>query len=460
MTANRDSDRIIRAWLDLMPNEAPDRAIDSVLHAIDATPQVRRPWWWRPWRAIPMNRLFVALGAAAVIVVAGSVLLLRSGSQPSIGASQTPGITSPTSAGPPSQPASAPSASSPVATGLVPKEVQARWMGENRDLVQTGAGASIVFGPSSFALTQSNANATALLSSDAASAGAGMLRLESADASAGPCPNGIVGVYSWARSATGRILTIGLVRDDCAARAAVVPGTWWHMGCRNPNTDCLGDLDPGTYATQYITPRLAPGTPWSPLFGGIMYTVPAGWANSSDWPSTIKLTPSADYARETPDGPPNGVFHEIYVFAEPAASVQNGRCDQKPDTTIGRTVDALGAWLARQPSLATTTPTPITIGGQAGTVIDITMRASWTKACPGESSPSAQYLAPAGTPPDPWGVGINKGERQRLILLDLGGGHVLGVLIDDRNDRAGPDPARFNALVQQAMPIIQSFTFK
>ena len=81
MTANRDSDRIIRAWLDLMPNEAPDRAIDSVLHAIDTTSQVRRPWSWRPWRAQSMNRLFVALGAAAVIVVAGSVLLSRSGSQ-------------------------------------------------------------------------------------------------------------------------------------------------------------------------------------------------------------------------------------------------------------------------------------------------------------------------------------------------------------------------------------------
>ncbi len=172
------------------------------------------------------------------------------------------------------------------------------------------------------------------------------------------------------------------------------------------------------------------------------------------------MTPSADYAHETPDGPPDGVFHEIYVFSEPAAGVQDGTCGDKPDAKVGRTVDALGAWLARLPSLATTTPTPITIGGQAGTMIDITVRPGWTKACPGESSPSASYLVPAGTPPDPWSVGINKGERQRLILLDLGGGHVLGVLIDDRNDAAGASTARFDALVQAAMPIAQSFTFK
>ena len=43
MTIERDFDRIARAWLDLGPNEAPDRSVAAVLQAIETTPQVRRP---------------------------------------------------------------------------------------------------------------------------------------------------------------------------------------------------------------------------------------------------------------------------------------------------------------------------------------------------------------------------------------------------------------------------------
>ena len=39
MTANDDFDRISRAWLDLMPDEAPDRAVQAVLQAVQTTPQ-------------------------------------------------------------------------------------------------------------------------------------------------------------------------------------------------------------------------------------------------------------------------------------------------------------------------------------------------------------------------------------------------------------------------------------
>ena len=77
MTANDDFDRISRAWLDLMPDEAPDRAVNAVLRAVATTPQVRR---WRPasWRPLPMNRLPFAFAAVAVaIAIGGAVLLIR-----------------------------------------------------------------------------------------------------------------------------------------------------------------------------------------------------------------------------------------------------------------------------------------------------------------------------------------------------------------------------------------------
>jgi Tol biopolymer transport system component len=74
MTATRDLDLVIRAWLDLMPDEAPDRVIESVLDGIELTPQTRRS------RARAATRLVLvpALAAAAVIVLAaGSIAFLQ-----------------------------------------------------------------------------------------------------------------------------------------------------------------------------------------------------------------------------------------------------------------------------------------------------------------------------------------------------------------------------------------------
>ena len=42
MTSERDFDRLAQAWLELGPDEAPDRAVAAVLQAAETTPQVRR----------------------------------------------------------------------------------------------------------------------------------------------------------------------------------------------------------------------------------------------------------------------------------------------------------------------------------------------------------------------------------------------------------------------------------
>ena len=55
---------------------------------------------------------------------------------------------------------------------------------------------------------------------------------------------------------------------------------------------------------------------------------------------------------------------------------------------------------------------------------------------------------------DGWGWGIAGLERQRLILLDLGDGHTVIIGIDSTY------PDRFDDLVAQAMPIVESFRFK
>jgi hypothetical protein len=54
----------------------------------------------------------------------------------------------------------------------------------------------------------------------------------------------------------------------------------------------------------------------------------------------------------------------------------------------------------------------------------------------------------------PWYLALASEGRQRLIFLDLGEGSRLLIAI------ASSDPARFDQLVADAMPIVESFTFK
>ena len=111
MSNERDFDRLARAWLELGPNEAPDRVVAAVLQAAETTPQVRRPFRLPIWRSFAMNRIGQALGAVAVlaIVVIGGALLLTPRNQPNVGGpaaspSATPSpslVVTPTPSAPP-----------------------------------------------------------------------------------------------------------------------------------------------------------------------------------------------------------------------------------------------------------------------------------------------------------------------------------------------------------------------
>ena len=119
MTHERDFDRLVGAWLDLMPDETPDRTIAAVLQAVDTTPQVRRPFRRLMRRFPAMNRLPVVatMAAALVLAVGGSLLLLKPG-----------GIGNQTPTASPSV-APSPSISPRPSVTLVPDALRARWMG-------------------------------------------------------------------------------------------------------------------------------------------------------------------------------------------------------------------------------------------------------------------------------------------------------------------------------------------
>jgi hypothetical protein len=69
MSADRDTTRIVRSWLDEGVTALPDRVLDAVLHQLPATHQRRAGWLG--WRLPHMNNAVrLALSAAAVAVVA------------------------------------------------------------------------------------------------------------------------------------------------------------------------------------------------------------------------------------------------------------------------------------------------------------------------------------------------------------------------------------------------------
>jgi hypothetical protein len=435
MSTNRDFDGIARAWLDLMPDEAPDRAIAAVLQAVDTTPQVRRPWRWLPWRDTPMNRILVPIGAAAVIVVSAAVLLFGLRSQPDVG----PGVTD--SLRPSTAATSSPSFSAPPAGGPLPGELQARWMGGHSDIVSGTAGSSLLLDSSTLAVEQSNANGSSNLVAGATVPADGQIRLTSTNV--GPCHDGEIGVYSWTLSTSGRVLTVTAVHDDCSRRATAVAGMWWQMDCRDPATNCLGDLDAGSYASQYIRPRLDAGLAWTPDFGALRYDVPAGWANYTDWPTKFGLTPSADFAQTTVGNlDPQA---SIQVIAQPAAL--KSICANNPELTVANTVEAQLAWLDQNPGLVVTQPGSdrISIDGHDGRYVDLAVVSGQT-----ECGADVGYLL-AG---DGEVLTVDSNGRDRLILVDLGDGHLVAIRIHVH------DASRFDDVIGAAMPIVSSFAFK
>ena len=81
MTARRDPDPVISAWLhDEAPERAPEHLLTASRNRIESTNQRRA--WWPAWRLQHMNnrfRLGGAMAAIAVIVVLGLVLIQKPG---------------------------------------------------------------------------------------------------------------------------------------------------------------------------------------------------------------------------------------------------------------------------------------------------------------------------------------------------------------------------------------------
>ncbi|MEA2619783.1 MAG: hypothetical protein QOC97_556, partial [Chloroflexota bacterium] len=397
MTSERDFDRLARVWLELGPDEAPDRVIAAVLQAAEATPQARRPLRWPVWRSITMSRLpiFATAVAILVVVVGGGLFLSRSNGPAGIGVP---------SASPTALPSTAPSASA----APVPAALSYTWIGPKRTISGMPTPERYRFQLSSFLLDFPNDDFNqSVLSSLATAPVPGQLRLVTSDHTAG-CSTGDEGRYGWSLSAGGVRLTLTAITDACATRATALAGDWIRVDCKDTTDGCFGDLEAGTFPSQYIDPRIHAGTSWHPNFGAITYTVPAGWSNSSDWPGTFTLAPTSDYGANQP-----GTVHDIYVYRTPAANAQNAACTNNEPTSVKQTVDGLVAWVRSRPSLVVTAPTPVIIDGHSGQWVDVKIAPNWTATCPDAPGVTAVFLTEAGAGTNGYSWGIAPGELER-----------------------------------------------
>jgi len=455
MSMTRDPDRQIRAWLDLMPDEAPDRAIAAVLQATEAAPQLRRPFGRGRWRFFPMNRTsLAALGVAIIVVLAGGAFVLTRSSAPVIGgpsALPTAGV-----------PTSVPS----IAAGkALPSSIIGNWFGPHHDVagLGTGVGTMLQVHAGAVAIVQSNAVQRALLSAAASIVG-GRLQVSGSN-----CTGEDAGSYAFAVSNSRQTLTISDGQDSCATRLAALPGTWSLVDCTaGPDAsptdlpECLGVMDAGTYGSQYFVPTLAPGTTdWEPRYGGVTFTVPDGWANWADWPQTFGLTTNSEYGGYAgTDDPPA----RIRVFSNAMFESQASPCSNQPAAGVATTPRAIAEGIRGIADLHVTQPTPISIDGHAGLTMDITVATAPAAKC-GGTDPVVEFLiaqpwnrSPSITDVDTDGMVV--GEKQRLILLDNGAGGVTAIYVHARTGPVGGGiDDSFDTFQAAAMPIVESFHF-
>jgi hypothetical protein len=256
------------------------------------------------------------------------------------------------------------------------------------------------------------------------------------------CEVGEEGLYDYTLSQGGSRLTISGT-DDCAAREAAVVGTWLTSDCRNPDNFCLGNLEAGTYSSNYFEPR--PEGDWVARFGALTYTVPAGWAASSDFPESYWLMPQEAYA--TTDPASDGCVacpDSIGVLTAPQAAAKE--CSETAATGVGTSAAELADWVEQNSDFVVDRQAA-TIDGRSAIVLDVEMAKGVTGLC-GENGEAGAPIFFQG-----WHMAVAAGDRQRFILFDLAGGDTILINIDTF------DPATLDAFLGQAMPIVETFHF-
>ena len=230
-----------------------------------------------------------------------------------------------------------------------------------------------------------------------------------------PSDSGVGGAASPARSSSP---TTSASPSAAPSAGALFP-EWFTA---DSGSSGAGILPPGNATTQGFLP-------------GSTFNVPAGWVNSTD---------TADFFGLFPDTPANKA--EFGRSGNPAQGIFMGIVDTPGDLvcdgvgeTHGSTAAELVESLVANEALVTSEPVAVTIGDLSGTRVDAHLDPDWTGSCASD---------PGGPP-----TKENKDYRGRFVFLDIPGGGKLLIIVDSAH------AADFEALLAEAMPIVESFQF-
>ena len=432
MKRRGDIEGVLEAWFLDGPLEMPDRLFDAVFDQVERVPQRRLARLRLRFSDMSSTARLAAAGAAAVLVVGfGFAVLGRS-------PEAVPGASPPPSGTPSASP------SSELSQG-VPAQLAYAFLGPNRTVagIPPGDRSIIDLYGGDFVYSSGQGN---YLRSDVAGAGNELvLTLQNA---LGECAEGEVGRYTWSTSPGGSTLQFEAVTDSCQPRLEALPGAWQRAACRDPQNSCLGPVEAGSYASMYVTPALAADAEWQADFGALRYTVPDGWANSADWPDHYALMRAGAYsAGETGDGPV--APDTITLLVRPGAARLHSECSEENEPGVGGTRADLEAWILAHPGLVATRQPDVSIDGNPATVLDLAVADYWIETCD-ETAPFV--AAPVFFSGYHWALAKN--DLMRVVLVDLPAGTTAAIAIDVES------PSTFDALVAEAMPIVESFDFK
>jgi hypothetical protein len=230
------------------------------------------------------------------------------------------------------------------------------------------------------------------------------------------CRIGAVGHYRATGPPAATGLTLSVIDDECALRAADLVGTRTHTACPVGGSDCLGPVDAGVYASVTFDPLGAN------RYGQLEFTLPSGWAVTADSRAQLSLQPVGDDDRVRVD-----------VWADVAVATPG--CDGAPDAAVvgaSALADALAAHEGVDASRSETT-----IDDRDARVMDVAVLDGWSQVCPGEGDePFVVLLASRSGVPVSWTVGVSADDQVRIMFVDVADGRTAAIVIHWSNEEA------------------------
>jgi hypothetical protein len=334
--------------------------------------------------------------------------------------------------------------SSPSVHGA-PVQLVDRWVGQVRPiagLAQPPSRAFLDIMGAGFRYDAGPGQPNDLLASSVTQASTDVLRFTALSPTEG-CQPFDEGSYRWSLSSGTTNLTLALLQDDCALRAAVLPGTWTHTACREAARDCLGPVEGGTYrSTEFDAFR-------SSAAGQLTYAVPNGWANTADHSLNYALRPAADYLAD-PGFDGNDTVGGIYLWAGSVAADQPADCSAIAAPDVEVTAAAIADHIAKLDGIVAVDRGTTTVGDRTARVLDVALDPAYRTPCPwsaGDPFRSLIMFADAGS--DGGVQGLAPGERALILFVDVRPGRVVSIWVDGEADS-------FDRRVQEAAQILDS----